>query len=56
MTGDNNLRNYGFSGIWASYGYPYSNSVTKVIPGNKLAYPPGWESFKGYFGQRVVKE
>lgn len=56
MTEESNLRNYGFSGIWASYGYPYSNSVTKVVSGNKLAYPPEWESVKGCLGHREIKE
>jgi RHS repeat-associated protein len=52
MTGGNTLRNYGMSGT-SSYA-PYGNSITGNIPSSNLAYPAGWEGFKGLFGQRVI--
>ena len=56
MTGEANIRNYGFSGTWGRLRYPYSNSTTESMSGSKLTYPSGWEGWKGYIGQRVVKE
>jgi len=53
MTGTNSFRNFAFSGIGRMY--PKANSTTVRIPNELLSYPPGWESLKGYLGQRVVK-
>jgi RHS repeat-associated protein len=52
MTGDG-YRDWAFSGTAPEY--PYGNSATATFPDYQLSYPPGWESFKGFFGQRVIQ-
>ncbi|BCU76868.1 RHS repeat-associated core domain-containing protein [Luteolibacter sp. LG18] len=34
---------------------PLANSITEAVPASRLAWPPGWEKFKGALGQRVLK-
>jgi hypothetical protein len=51
MTGDGGYRNWVFSGT----GYPPDNFATGIFPDTQVSYPPGWQGFKGFFGQRVIQ-
>jgi RHS repeat-associated protein len=53
MTGGGSTRNWLMSGIFQKY--PSGNYTTGTLPASSLSYPSGWESFKGVFGQRIVK-
>jgi RHS repeat-associated protein len=41
--------------IWSSANTTISNHVTWTVPASRLAWPAGWEAFKGVLGQRVLK-
>ena len=53
MTGGRSRRNWLLSGIHRRYAF--SDAVTTQVPRRSLAWPPGWEKFKGLWGQRVIK-
>ncbi|MCC6729928.1 MAG: hypothetical protein IT208_11385 [Chthonomonadales bacterium] len=50
MTGGRTIRNWLFAGAPAAYEY----AETFVVPGSSLAWPSGWEWFKGLMGQRIM--
>lgn len=52
MTGGANPRNWALTGT----GYSPGNSISGTVSGSNLAYPPGWESIKGFIGQRVIAQ
>lgn len=53
MTGGGSFRNWMMSGTVRTT--PMGNYTTGAVPGSSLSYPPGWESFKGLLGQRVIQ-
>ena len=68
MKGDATRTNYALTALWGPQfnkatgrfelggSHSYSNSITGAVPTSQVRWPSGLESFKGIFGQRVLKQ
>lgn len=53
MVGGRSTSNWWLSGV--RFRYAYGSATTSQVAAGRLAYPSGWEWFKGLIGQRIIK-